>query len=336
MDLDKEEGYGIGTNRAETDNAGSMRAQADLLERYMILAGERLQDLPSWELVFGRKAPLEVEIGFGGGESLAWHAPRAPRSDFVGIELPMACFSHAVRRLSKVGVDNVRLVRGDARFLLRELFPAASVDRVLMQFPMPWPKQKHAKHRVITPGFAATLGDVLVRGGQFELVTDQGWLCEEARRRMKENGAFDVEAIEVDPERDFRTRYESKWLAEGRSVFRLQSRLAHPRPSERNCTPEPMRIAHLASPPAAATLNALVGQSFREGESRVEIKRVFQAEDGWLLQVSAADGSFCQHFFLRIEVKADQRVLLRVHEHPQPFHTEAVQFTLRELEHQLG
>ena len=134
-----------------------MKPRPELLERYELAASEQDAFPLDWPTVFGRKAPLAVEIGYGGGEYLAWWAANRPEWDFVGIELPPESVMRAAPQFAAQGLSNVRLLRGDARYLLRELFGTGTLERVLMQFPMPWPKEKHAKHRVYSPDFAASL-----------------------------------------------------------------------------------------------------------------------------------------------------------------------------------
>lgn len=313
-----------------------MRPRPELLSRYELEPNER-EELPvDWAAEFGREAPLSVEIGFGAGEYLAWWAAGQPHGDFVGFELPQDCVLRAAPRLARAGADNVRLVRGDARFLLRELFAPGSLSRVLMQFPMPWPKDKHAKHRVITAAFADTLADVLRPGACFELVTDQGWYADDAADVLRDSDHFELVEREDGPERPFHTRYERKWIADGRDFFRVVAALRTPHRVRRRVLPEPMKIVHLPQEPTAESVRALEGTSARDGEAFYEVKESFVARDGWLLWLVASDGSFAQHFYARITRRDDGRVLLRIQQRPRPYHTEAVHFALEDLARRLS
>jgi tRNA (guanine-N7-)-methyltransferase len=286
-------------------------------------------DLPlNVEEIFGRQAPLAVEIGFGGGEYLDWWASERPDWDFIGIELPLDCIFRAANRFEDSKRSNLRLIQGDARYLLRELFAAGSLRHVIMQFPMPWPKDKHAKHRVSSPGFAATLADVLEPGCSFELVTDQEWYAQETETHLSANPAFEVTPVETNPERPFKTRYESKWLEEGRQIFRLLVTLKTPAPAPRTLKIEKMETLHVKNVPAAEAVEALVGQRFEHGFGVGQVKEVFRSHDGWMVRILAADDAFSQLFHARLVVKKDDRCLLRIDEVPRPYYTAAVRHTL--------
>lgn len=300
------------------------------LDRYL-LRPEELQLPLDAHAIFEREAPLAVEVGFGGGEYLGWWAQQHPEWNFIGIELPPDCIFRAARLLHDADVPNVKLIRGDARYLLRELFPPASLDHVLMQFPMPWPKDKHAKHRVYSPAFAATLADVLKPGAPFELVTDQDWYGRETAEVFSARLDFQASALEVDPERPFRTRYERKWLEEGRSIYRFLARLEQPASAPRILFPEAMECHAIDPIPDAEAVRALLGRRFKEGESVAEVKEVMQTADGWLLRILSSDASFSQLFHVRIRNKEDGRCLLKIDEVPRPYYTEAVRFGLRSI-----
>ena len=96
----------------------------------------------NWSQLFGRKKPIEVEIGFGNGEFLVRQAEAHPERNFIGIELMWGSTRRALRKIKKAGLENVRLVQGDTRIAITRLFSEESIDRVYSLFPMPWPKEK--------------------------------------------------------------------------------------------------------------------------------------------------------------------------------------------------
>jgi tRNA (guanine-N7-)-methyltransferase len=304
-----------------------MRPRPSALERFLVPAHEAERYPLAWAEIFGRSAPLAVEVGFGGGEYLGWWASQQPEWNLVGIEQPPECVWRAARDFERAGLENLRLVRGDARTLLRELFEPASLEKVLMQFPMPWPKEKHAKHRVSSPGFAAVLATVLRPGGVFELVTDQGWYATEAHDFLSGDGRFELGPLEVDPARPFRTRYEQKWLEEGRDIFRVEARLLEGAAADRIIRDPAMHCVHIDQPLRAEAVEALAGQSFRESGKVAEVKECFRASDSWLLKVLSADGSFSQIYYLRVAPKK-QGGLVKVEPQPRPYPTDAVRFTV--------
>lgn len=126
----------------------------------------------AWGEVFGRTAPLGVEIGFGMGDALADWAQRRPLLNIVGIEIFRPGIGALLLRLHDAGIPNVRVLEGDAALLLREKFAVASLAEVRIWFPDPWPKRRHHKRRLIQPAFAQLLAERLQPGGQLLLATD--------------------------------------------------------------------------------------------------------------------------------------------------------------------
>lgn len=122
--------------------------------------------------IFGRDAPLTLEIGFGNGEALAARAAAEPERDFIGIEVHRPGVGRLLNGLETQSLDNVRLVSHDAVEVVNGMLPPASIDQVLIYFPDPWPKKRHHKRRLIQPAFLAALARVVKPGGRLELATD--------------------------------------------------------------------------------------------------------------------------------------------------------------------
>lgn len=124
------------------------------------------------ESVFGRRAELTVEIGFGMGECLLEMAGREPHGDFVGIEVHPPGVGALLRGLREKELDNVRVYREDAADVLSQCFPDGEIERILIFFPDPWPKKRHHKRRLIQPPFVQLLHRKLAAGGIVHLATD--------------------------------------------------------------------------------------------------------------------------------------------------------------------
>ncbi len=122
--------------------------------------------------VFGRSAPLTLEVGFGNGASLAAMAANEPESDFIGIEVHRPGVGRLLRQLEQQGLGNVRVFCQDAVEVLEQRIPDASLQRVLLLFPDPWPKKKHHKRRIVQADFVALVARRLKPGGLFHLATD--------------------------------------------------------------------------------------------------------------------------------------------------------------------
>jgi len=170
-------------------------------------------------------ADVWLEIGFGAGEHLADQAARHPEVGFLGAEV----FENGVvRLLAEIGrreLANIRVLLDDARLLL-EALPARSLGRVFILFPDPWPKLRHHKRRMVSPGTLDALARIMKDGAELRLATDDvgylRWMLELAPTHP----AFEWQARRPEdwrrrPEDWPETRYERKAKAAGRSPFFL-------------------------------------------------------------------------------------------------------------------
>ena len=145
------------------------RALKDLWPRYGVDAGDAPLEFTQ---LFGREAPVILEIGFGNGESLAISAAAHPETNYLGIEVHRPGAGSLLRRLDTERLNNVRVMLGDAKDILADRIPAASLSAVQLFFPDPWPKKRHHKRRLVQPDFAALVTSRLKLGGDWHLATD--------------------------------------------------------------------------------------------------------------------------------------------------------------------
>ncbi|MFO1371713.1 MAG: tRNA (guanosine(46)-N7)-methyltransferase TrmB [Candidatus Competibacteraceae bacterium] len=124
------------------------------------------------EVLFGRQAPLILEIGFGDGESLAAMAQVNPQVDYLGIEVHRPGVGHLLLRAEALSLSNLRVLCADAVGVLEKQLPDGCLERIQIFFPDPWPKARHHKRRLIQPLFAALLARKLKLTGQLHIATD--------------------------------------------------------------------------------------------------------------------------------------------------------------------
>lgn len=122
--------------------------------------------------VFGRDAPLILEIGFGMGETTARIAAARPDENFLGVEVFQAGIGALAQRLEEQQLSNVRLVQHDAVEVVRDMIAPGMLAGVHVYFPDPWPKKRHHKRRLIQPPFVALLASRLQAGGYLHCATD--------------------------------------------------------------------------------------------------------------------------------------------------------------------
>jgi tRNA (guanine-N7-)-methyltransferase len=172
--------------------------------------------------LFGRSAPVVLEIGFGMGEGTAATAAAEPGRDHLAIEVHTPGVANLLALVGEQGLTNVRVARGDALTLVRRL-PPDSLDAVHVFFPDPWPKARHHKRRLIQPGHVAALTGRLRVGGVLHSATDWAHYAEAMAATL------DAEPRLVNlhdgyaprPERRPLTKFERRGIAAGRQIFDL-------------------------------------------------------------------------------------------------------------------
>lgn len=131
--------------------------------------------------VFGREAPLVVEIGSGHGDAVIRAASRRPETDFLALEVWRPGVASTLVQIARTGLTNIRLMQVDAAEAVATMLPAGSVAELWLFFPDPWHKTRHRKRRLVTVSFAAQVERVLRPDGVWRLATD--W--EDYARQMR-------------------------------------------------------------------------------------------------------------------------------------------------------
>ncbi len=174
------------------------------------------------------RARLWLEIGFGAGEHLAWQAAHHPDVGIIGSEVFVNGVASLLRHVRDDGLANVRIHDDDARALVAAL-PDASVERVFLLFPDPWPKLRHAGRRFVGPRNLAALARIVADGGELRIASDDVTYQRWALQQMRLCPDF---VWQVTGPTDWRertddwppTRYEQKALAAGRTPIYLRYR----------------------------------------------------------------------------------------------------------------
>jgi len=148
------------------------RAQEQALTRLWPRYGLEADACLDFDACFRRHAPRTLEIGFGNGDTLAGMAEQELAMDFIGIEVHRPGIGHLLLELERRELDNVRVICADAVQVLKNCLPDASLDRVLLFFPDPWPKKRHHKRRIVQPDFVDLLARKLQAGGILHMATD--------------------------------------------------------------------------------------------------------------------------------------------------------------------
>jgi len=175
--------------------------------------------------VFGRVAPLIVEIGFGTGDSLAKMAAANPENDYIGIEVHRPGVGHLMLLLDQQGLTNVRIYCHDAIDVIEHKVADNSLAGVHLFFPDPWPKKKHHKRRIVRPCFVELLARKLKPDGYFHAATDWQNYAEHMLEILSSGAGISNASPVGDycerPEYRPLTRFEQRGLRLGHGVWDL-------------------------------------------------------------------------------------------------------------------
>ncbi|MEO7432499.1 MAG: tRNA (guanosine(46)-N7)-methyltransferase TrmB [Dokdonella sp.] len=122
--------------------------------------------------LFGRVAPLVLEIGFGNGSQLLHSCTTEPSRDFIGVEVHRPGVGRLMNDLAKANLANAKLYNHDAVEVLEAEIPPGALAEARIYFPDPWHKKRHNKRRLIQPDFLALLASRVAPGGRLHLATD--------------------------------------------------------------------------------------------------------------------------------------------------------------------
>ena len=170
--------------------------------------------------IFPEAADLWLEIGFGGGEHLVHQAAANPDIGLIGAEPYVNGVAMLLGKIRDAKLDNLRIHAGDARDLF-DVLPSASLGRVFLLYPDPWPKKKHHRRRFVNPEFLDPLAEKMKPGAVLRIATDIEDYVRQTLEVLTRHPAF---LWQVERASDWRepwadwvsTRYEQKALREGR------------------------------------------------------------------------------------------------------------------------
>lgn len=275
----------------------------------------------------------ELEIGFGNGEFTVQYAMSHPEILLYGVEISQACVLRCARRA--YGLKNLRLINTDARYMLRELFPDESLRKIIMQFPCPWSKNSDAHKRVTAKDFADGLAAVLKIGGEFVMISDDETYSREVWSILGHHEALTAEDFTVNPQREITTKYERKWLEEGRNIYRVSFRKSRAFTVTRR-TEGDMHIKIRRSV-TREDIELLRNCEGKKDKSFWKFGRSFSEPDGkiFLLETLTSDDEFEQKFYIHIAPK-DDGFLLRLDKTTLAFLTPAVRLALSDAAERLS
>lgn len=176
-----------------------------------------------WSEIFGNKQPIHIEIGTGKGRFIMELAALHPEINYVGIEKYSSVLFRATQKMEVNPLPNVRFIRMEAEHILR-YFEKNEVERVYLNFSDPWPKERHAKRRLVSREFLDRYRDLLKEGGHLEFKTDNRELFDFGVEQT-ETARWEIMEITYDLHHDaemnagnIMTEYEERFSSKGNPI----------------------------------------------------------------------------------------------------------------------
>ena len=167
---------------------------------------------------------LEVDLGCGDGSFLMDMAEQFPERDFLGVERLLGRVRKVCKKVTRRNLANARVLRLENRYAVEWLLPAASVSRLHLLCPDPWPKLRHHRRRLVQLDLLEAIYKVLVPGGEFLFMTDHQEYFEWAMAKVADFGKFELLTWNEDSFFYSKTDFQLQWEAEGKSMWRLRCR----------------------------------------------------------------------------------------------------------------
>jgi len=175
------------------------------------------------DALFGRTAPVVLDVGFGMGEATCQMAVAAPDRDVLAVDVHTPGIGALLNLIAQHNLGNVRVADGDVLVVLCHMLGDDSLSEVRVFFPDPWPKTRHAKRRLMTAYFCDLVARRLRPGGVLHLATDAVAYATRATKILKAHVAFEVLPASATPSRPV-TRFEQQAYDAGRSSYDVVAR----------------------------------------------------------------------------------------------------------------
>jgi len=178
-----------------------------------------------FEPIFGRTAPLQVDLGCGDGSFLTALAAQTPQKNFLGIERLVGRVRTAARKAARL--ENVNVLQLETSYAIRYLLPARSVEVFHLLFPDPWPKRRHHRRRIVTPDFLGAVAEALTANGILRVATDQSDYFEQMSHVAEQSTKFAANQDDSDDDLPA-SAFEKRFKKTGAKIYRLELRKVSP------------------------------------------------------------------------------------------------------------
>lgn len=308
-----------------------------------ILDSRHLARPTDWEMVFGRKAPLIMEIGFGRANHLIHLGKLYPEANLIGIEISQPSLRKASKKVKSNQLAHVRVLDGSAPVILQANVVEAALDELHINFPDPWYKEGHHQRRLINPRFLALAASRVKAGGLLFVATDHPSYQPVVTDCLVNSPHFDsrlATTYTLDPGERFQTKYEQKALREGRVPFYylFQRNTVAVANANQLAIPKELEMPHaiINSPQtlqAIKTTFAPFHAVEQSAEINIHFKGVYEAAERPMLLVETyiSQQPQNQRIGLVIVERPNNEYLIKLHDMGFPRSTSGAHFAVRQL-----
>ncbi len=226
---------------------------------------------------WGSPRPKCLEIGSGNGIFLNRMARKNPETLFLGTEINGFVLKKALSGAAKHSLKNLWYLKKNALYLLRYFVPEGALDALYIHFPDPWFKKRHHKRKIVNPHSLETFARALRSGGRLYFATDDPAYASWAETHFNLSPFFALENHEFSGRPKFHTKYERKWLMEGKKIHSFCLRRNETPPSPRDRDP----LVTAFSVPAPYPLSS--GTTLQAGDFTVVFRDVYRGKSGDIL-----------------------------------------------------
>lgn len=304
-----------------------------------MLQSTRMDWPTDWTAVFNRSAPLLIEIGFGRADFLIDLAQKKPEANIIGVELSLPSLKKAEKKMAVAEATNVRVLAGEAEQVLWTLCQPKSLDEVYINFPDPWPKERHHYRRLINDEFLHLLATRMPAGAYLDIATDHvdyaAWIVEHLERTPYFKSRLSSTYVNEDADRII-SKYEQKGFDEGRSGHYFKWQRNDTVASNIFPTPKELPMPHvIIESPLTQTEIADVfeREQFNVGDIYISLVEVFQSQyDGKLLiETYVKERPLNQRLGLLIRKREKGDYVVKLHEVGFPRPTAGIQLAIAHL-----
>ena len=237
--------------------------------------------------VFGRPGPLVVEIGFGNGAFFRDLSRAHPDWNVLGAAIAAASVTRGIGMIRREHLRHVRLFCGDGQFVLRDLVPRAGLHRLYLNFPDPWPKERHQDRRLLQESFFRLLSTRLdPDAGEFWFTTDHEEYFAFGLAQCEATGLFAIE-VGAPPEDALRTKYAQRWQEQEKTIHHAVFRPRRVDEGAHSPPLEEVEVAHARLRGDLASITTFEKQTHREPDGTIVLLECARELDGERLLVPA-------------------------------------------------